>query len=203
MPRQITKRQRSMPSWRACAVVCTFVCTALALAGEPGRIWAQAAPDEYQLKAAFIFHFAQMVEWPAGTFETGNQPLTLCLLNSEPNRTEIRGTVEGKSTGGRVVRTRFLDSPINSDGCNILFLSRSDSHVQESVLRSLRGKPVLTVGETDDFLDQGGMIRFHFDQDKIRFDVNLAAADAVHLKISSRLLLLATAVIRSRTASGG
>jgi hypothetical protein len=67
-------------------------------------------------------------------------------------------------------------------------------------LRSLRGQPVLSVGETANVLSDGGMICFHLEGDRIRFDINLGAADASHLKISSRLLLLATSVMRgSRT----
>jgi hypothetical protein len=63
--------------------------------------------------------------------------------------------------------------------------------------------PVLTVGETDNFLSDGGMIRFHFEADKIRFDINLDEAESSHLKISSRLLLLATSVTQSSTSNSG
>jgi hypothetical protein len=63
--------------------------------------------------------------------------------------------------------------------------------------------PVLTVGETANFLSEGGMIRFHLEEGKVRFDINLGAADSSHLKISSRLLLLATSVTRGAKADGG
>jgi hypothetical protein len=63
--------------------------------------------------------------------------------------------------------------------------------------------PILTVGETSDFLSDGGMIRFHLEEDKIRFDINLAAAESARLKISSRLLLLATSVSRSGVTDRG
>jgi hypothetical protein len=61
----------------------------------------------------------------------------------------------------------------------------------------MRGMPVLTVGETSNFLSDGGMIRFHLDEGRIRFDINLAAAESSHLQISSRLLLLASSVTQS------
>jgi hypothetical protein len=59
------------------------------------------------------------------------------------------------------------------------------------------------VGETANFLSDGGMIRFHLEDDKVRFDINLGGAESSHLKISSRLLLLATSVSQSATADRG
>jgi len=76
----------------------------------------------------------------------------------------------------------------------MLFFSREEDRRQAAILRSLRGQPVLTVGETGDFLSDGGMIQLHLDEDKVRFDINAGLADSSHLKISSRLLLLATTV---------
>jgi len=60
---------------------------------------------------------------------------------------------------------------------------------------SVKEIPVLTVGETGDFLRQGGIIRFSMEDRKIRFDVNQEAAEKVHLNVSARLLLLARSVV--------
>lgn len=92
------------------------------------------------------------------------------------------------------MHVRLLSQVQAAQGCNILFLSHDESLRQAAVLKSLRGQPVLTVGETDNFLSGGGMIRLRLDEDKIRFDINAGAADSSQLKISSRLLLLATTV---------
>jgi hypothetical protein len=81
----------------------------------------------------------------------------------------------------------------------MLFLSRDEARNQAAILKSLRGTPVLTVGETDNFLSDGGMIRFHLEENRIRFDIDLDAAESAHLKISSRLLLLASMVTQSGT----
>ncbi len=62
------------------------------------------------------------------------------------------------------------------------------------IFKDLGNSAVMTVGEANDFIDRGGMIRFTFEQDKVRFEINLKAADAAGLKFSSRLLLLATNV---------
>jgi len=160
-----------------------------------GRSWSQPSSDEYRVKAAFLFHFAQLVEWPADAFDGNSGPLVLCTLEDDAFYDELENSVQGKQIGSRTIRIRHIHLSQAARGCNLLFIGKSDG--KGLSLATLRTLPVLTVGETDDFLSSGGMIRFHFDQDRIRFDINSAAADSSHLKISSRLLLLATSVTRS------
>jgi hypothetical protein len=180
--------------------VAVLLCAALQISGAVQPAAAQGGAEEYQVKAAFIFHFAQLVEWPAGALNASDQSITLCIFNDEPQRRGLQNTIEGKSVGTRVLHVHMLDQDQNIQGCNILFLSRDQGRRQAGILRRVRDLPVLTVGETDDFIADGGMIHFHLDGDKIRFDINAIVADSSHLKISSRLLLLATSV--TLTAGG-
>jgi hypothetical protein len=124
----------------------------------------------------------------------GAQSINVCVFEDEPSLRELQSSLEGKPIGTQVLHVRLLGQPQGAQGCNILFLSRDEGRRQAAVLRSLRGMPVLTVGETGSFLSDGGMIRLRLDQDKVRFDINVGCADASHLKISSRLLLLAASV---------
>jgi hypothetical protein len=163
------------------------------VSGAPQPAGAQPATEEYKVKAAFLFHFAQLVEWPAA-LNAGDQSVNLCVFADEPRLQELQSTIEGKLIGTRVLHVRLISQPQAVQGCNILFLSRDEGWRQAAILKSLRGQPVLTVGETDSFLSDGGMIRLRLDDDKIRFDINAGAADSSQLKISSRLLLLATTV---------
>lgn len=179
------------------------LCIVLILSVLPQDAGAQSIPEEYQVKAAFLFHFAQFVDWPANVLNTGDSSLKLCIFDDEPRRQELQSTIEGKSIGSRVIHVLQINQSKQIHGCNILFLSRDEAQRQTAILKSLRGMPVLTVGETDNFLSDGGMIRFHFDADKIRFDINLDEAESSHLKISSRLLLLATSVTQSSTSNSG
>lgn len=155
---------------------------------------AQPGDNEYQVKAAFLFHFAQLVEWPAGALNASDQSINLCIFDDEPHRRELETTIEGKPVGARVMHVRILDQGKNVQECNILFLSRDEDRREAAILKSVRDLPVLTVGDADNFLAEGGMIHFRMDRDRIRFDINAADADASHLRISSRLLLLATSV---------
>jgi hypothetical protein len=188
---------------RACARKLGMLCFALLVSGvlQPAR--SQSAADEYQVKAAFLFHFAQFLAWPSNALNVGDLSLRLCIFDDEPHRQELQSTIEGKPVGARVFHVRLISHAQEIQGCNILFLSRDESGRQSAILMSLRGMPVLTVGETSNFLTDGGMIRFHLDDGKVRFDINLAAAESSHLEISSRLLLLATSVTRGGVADRG
>ncbi|MGA3132655.1 MAG: YfiR family protein [Terracidiphilus sp.] len=155
---------------------------------------AQPATDEYKVKAAFLFHFAQLVDWPSGSFNAEDQSFNLCIFDDEPHRQALQSTLEGSPLGTRLVHVRLLNQMQSAQGCSLFFLSRDESLHQNAILKNLRDQPVLTVGEADNFLLEGGIIRLHLDQGKIRFDINVGAAESSHLKISSRLLLLASSV---------
>ena len=164
---------------------------------------AQTATDEYKVKAAFLFHFAQLVEWPSDAFNSGDQSFNLCMFEDERHLQELQSTLEGKPIGTRVVHVRLLHQTQPVRGCSILFLGQDEGRRQTAALRNLRGQSVLTVGEADNFLSEGGIIRLHLGQNKVRFDINVDAADSSHLKISSRLLLLASSVTLGGQAKGG
>ena len=180
-----------------------LLCIAVLVAGASQTARAQSAADEYQVKAAFLFHFAQFVDWPGDVLNARDPSLKLCILDDEPRRQELQSTLQGKPIGARVFHVRLVSQPQEIQGCDILFLSRDEARRQSAILKSLRGMPVLTVGETSDFLAGGGIIRFHLEEGKVRFDINLAAAESSHLEISSRLLLLATSVTRGGAADRG
>ena len=180
-----------------------FLCLIPFLSGAPKPARAQTTAEEYQIKAAFLYHFAQFVEWPGGAMNGSDHSLNLCIFDGNPHLLEVRNAMEGKPIGSRVFHVRQLSPAQDIQGCHILFLSRDEARRQSALLKSLRGQSVLTVGETANFLADGGMIRFHLKDNKIRFDINLEAADLSHLKISSRLLLLATSVNLGNGTAGG
>ena len=146
----------------------------------------QSQQDEYQLKAAFIFHFAQLVEWPGASSN-----LVFCTLGDDPFHGELDDTVRGKQIGSRMLQARHVRHLSEVHRCQLLFISKAEVRRIPAVLSALQHSPVLTVGETDGFLDAGGIIRFCLEGNKLRFEVNRSAAEAAGLKVSSRLLVLA------------
>ncbi len=156
---------------------------------------AQSKGDEYRLKAAFLFHFTQLVDWPPDAFGSDSDPVTLCTVGEDPFHGDLDAAVEGKSIGARPLRVRHFKQPQDIQGCQLLFVGNRDSARISALLVGLKDSPVLTVGEADDFVKEGGMIGFFIENDKIRFDINLQSAEHAKLRISSRLLLLARKVI--------
>ncbi len=163
--------------------------------------WSQPASDGDHLKAAFLFHFAQLVEWPGDAFEGNDSPLVVCTLEDDAFYEELENTIQGKQIGSRTIRIRHIHISQATRGCNMLFISKREG--KNLSLATLRNLPVLTVGEADDFVSSGGMIGFHLVEDKVRFDISLGAADSSHIKISSRLLMLATSVVRGSGTGQG
>jgi hypothetical protein len=166
------------------------------IAGSTARIArAQSQADEYHVKAAFLFHFVQLVEWPTGEQRNEGDPLTLCMLGEDPFRGDLEITLAGKSVGSWALRVRHLKAAEDFQGCPVLFVGRRDAARLRRVLVELKDGPILTVGESDGFVEQGGMIGFLLVDNKVRFEINVQAAEQAKLRISSRRLLLAKLVI--------
>lgn len=167
----------------------------LATVGGPPRVCAQSKAEEYQIKAAFLFHFAQFVEWPEGAFQEADSPLVYCTIGKDPFQGALEESFKGKMIGSHSLQVRHLKEGGAAQGCHVAFLGKAAGrHIQDE-LASLRGNPVLTVGETEQFVKESGMIGFSLEENKIRFDINLEAAEQAKLKISARLLALAKTVI--------
>jgi uncharacterized protein DUF4154 len=196
MPRAPNNPAMHRSSRRTCIspLIVELLLIVLLALGTPQPSIPQNPANEYQVKAAFLFHFAQLVEWPTDAPSVGDQSIALCIFADETHLQDLQGTLEGKLVGTRVLHVHLLNKSTSVQSCNILFLSSDEEGRQAVILKSLQGRPVLTVGETSSFLSDGGMIRLRLDKDKVRFDINAGAADLSHIKISSQLLLLATSV---------
>lgn len=180
-----------------CLVPRTLLALAVLLFQLLAPDFAHAQPNsaEHQLKAAFIFHFAQLVDWPADALGTENRPLVFCTKGENTPPGVLEATVQGRQIASRPLEVRHLQEKENPAGCHLLFIVGKDKRRAAAILANLNNAPILTVGESDDFVQQGGMIGFCLLENKIRFDINLKAAQRANLKISSRLLLLAKTVI--------
>jgi hypothetical protein len=162
---------------------------------------ARAGPSrEYLVKAAFLYNFAKFTVWPAKTFADPSTPLRLCLLGKDP----FHGALD--SLAGKTVRKRKLEIHrlANTSGlgkCHLLFVSASENKRLATILKVLRGMPVLAVGDMPDFAHSGGIINLKTVRNKVRFEINIRAAKRAHLKFSSKLLRLAE-IVRGRQGQG-
>jgi len=151
--------------------------------------WAADESLEYQVKAAFLLNFTKFIEWPPAAFEAPASPLAICVLGEDPFGPALDQLVNGEMVSGHRVLTRRIKAGPAPKSCQILFISRSGKDVSK-ILASL-GPGVLTVGEGESFVREGGMITFVIDGRHVRFRANQAAAESAGLKLSSKLLNVA------------
>lgn len=145
---------------------------------------------EYRVKAAFLLNFTKFIEWPAGELPDSDS-FTVCILGEDPFGSALDQVTQGETVSGRklvIMRAR----PSAPRSCQVLFVSRTVRDYSP-ILSSL-GRGVLTVGEGDGFLHDGGMIAFVIENRRVRFDIDQSAAVNAGLKISSKLLNVARSV---------
>jgi hypothetical protein len=168
--------------------------TGLSLLSMTGALRAaDASPSEYKLKAAFIYHFSQFVDWPAKSFATAKSPFVIGVLGDNPFGADLEQTVHGKSLGEHALLVKeFHTLAEATNNCQILFISTSEQKRLPEILAGLGTSGILTVGESENFGDAGGMIQFVIEGTKIRFRVNEATTAHAGLKVSAKLLSLAS-----------
>jgi hypothetical protein len=143
---------------------------------------------EYQVKAVFLFNFAQFVDWPPAAFSDPQSPLVIGVLGKDPFDGALDDAVRGETVNARPLEVRRFKSVEEIRDCHVLFISGSESAHLDRILGALKGRNILTVGDTDGFAERGGMIRFVIEKNKVRFRINLDSAKAAGLTISSKLL---------------
>jgi hypothetical protein len=162
--------------------------SALALVPAPDLAAQAARPSEYQVKAVFLFNFAQFVDWPPEAVADSQAPLTIGVLGENPFGDVLDATVRGERRGARSFVVRRYQRVEDIKICDILFISRPEGDRPEGVLADLKRRPILTVSDADGFAEHGGMIGFVTDRNRIRLKINLGVVQAAHLTISSKLL---------------
>jgi hypothetical protein len=174
---------------RATRILCLSLAWLLAIVA--GRAQ-ESPPTEQQLKAAFLLNFAKFVEWPPTAFGEATSPIVLGILGENPFGDVLEQTIRGKTINNRPLVVKPFRSSAETTNCHILFISASEKPRLPEILAGLRGASVLTVAEMDRFTETGGMINFIRQGNKIRFQINEVAAKSAGLKISSKLLSLAS-----------
>ncbi|MHB9027251.1 MAG: YfiR family protein [Candidatus Latescibacterota bacterium] len=154
-------------------------------------IFAQSPPvREYQVKAAFLFRFANFVDWPDRAFQSKESGFVIGVLGDNPFG-EALDSLKGKTIKGRRVVVRNYTEVEDALNCQVLFISGSENDNLPSIIKSLSESPVLTVGDREGFCRKGVMINMVPVEKNIGFEVNDSAARRAGLRISSQLLKLA------------
>lgn len=154
---------------------------------------AAAGPSEYEVKAAFLYNFARFVEWPLDA-PGDDRTFVVTVLGRDPFGRALDETLRGKKIDEKPVVVRRVLRSEEVGRSHIVFISDSEEERLPAILKSLEAAPVLTVGDMNLFAERGGVIRFKVEQDRIRLEINVAAAQRSRLRISSQLLKLARIV---------
>jgi uncharacterized protein DUF4154 len=169
------------------AAICLTAALAPAAVDDP--------PSEYEVKGAFLFHFARLTEWPAAAMPEG-EPFVIAILGQDPFGTALDRMLESQTAHGRPLQVHrsatVADLP---ERPHIVFIGSSEQPSLAAILSRFKGQPVLTVGEMDGFGEKGGIVNFVVTAEgRVRFEVNVREADASGLKLSSQVLKLARIV---------
>lgn len=153
-------------------------------------------PTEYEVEAAYLYDFSLFVQWPPADGRDKQGGFEVCVLGADPFGRVLDTILAGQMAAVRNVFARRITAPEQAAGCRILFISSSEDTILKEVLASMSSTSVLTVSDMPHFVDRGGMIEFVSAKSRIRFKINLAAAQKAHLVLSSQLVKLAVSVDR-------
>lgn len=149
------------------------------------------APSEYQLKAAFIYNFTKFIDWPAEAFANEESPFVIGILGENPFGDYLNQATANKAINTHPITIQIFRELADVKPCHLLFVNQSKMSEVPEAFKKLASFPVLTVGESGQFIEAGGIVNFVEEARKIRFQINEPAAKAAKLKMSSKLLSLA------------
>jgi hypothetical protein len=183
-----------LPRWLRNFARCLLLSAFASFSG----LGAQAPPPtEYEVQAAYLSNFGRFVEWPARAGANARDPFYVCVLGQDPFGPLLDAALKSETIGGAPMAARRVSSAADAANCRIVFVNSTKDSELKGILATLRNFKTLTVSDTFDFTRQGGMIQFVLDGNRVRFEINLAAAQRAGLTLSSQLLKVAVAIRRA------
>ena len=189
--RQVSPFQKHSPR----AAIFALVALAISVLAAPEKVVETPPLSEYQVKALFLFNFAKYVDWPADAFQNDSTPIVIGLVGQDSFGDNFQKIIAGKSINGRQVVIKHVAKAEEYKACHILFVSASEKDRLAPILNAVKDSAVLTVGETDGFLSEEGIINLTKKANKVRLEINLKTAQKARLQLSSRLLSVADVVL--------
>jgi len=193
--------------------ILAVLAVALLLVSLTAKVRAESASAyEYRIKAAFLYNFLQFVDWPEEESADSNEPVTIGIIGKNPFG-DAFGPIKDKKVRGKDVIIKHFKSfkklkkstkknKPESDQqietltkCHLLFICSSEQKNLEEIINEVKDHDVLMVGEMEGFLEAGGIINFLIEDRKVRFEINITAAEQAKLKIRSKLLRLAKRIV--------
>lgn len=155
------------------------------------QLHAQTPSRANQVKAVFIYNFTQFVDWPSNSFSSNTAPFIIGILGNDPFGSYMDSVVAGERFESHPIEVHRFNNIREARNCQLLFINTAEPH---DVVKELQNRSILTVSDQKDFATSGGMIRLFVENNKIKLQINLKAAKAANLAISSKLLRLADVI---------
>ena len=168
-----------------------FSALVLVCPGSPTSAATAPAVPEYEVKAAFLYNLLKFVQWPANHVSNQPEPFVACVVEPDPFGSAITTVLHQKAVSGRPIELRRLKTSEGIGECQVVFIPVRDARRVASLLRAVQRAAVLTVGESTEFLDAGGMVSLILTEGKLRLQINIDAVHAADLQMSAQLLRLA------------
>lgn len=170
------------------ALACAF--------GTPAGAQSTLVERQSKVEAAFLRNFARYVSWPAQAFADDSGPWNVCVIDDNHFDASLEQTFQGRQEQGRPFAVRRAVSPEALPSCHIVFVGGVSPAQRRAALTQVRGRPVLTVGNTPDFLAEGGVVRL-LAGERIEMSINLDQARRASLGIPAKLLEVSNEVIEN------
>jgi hypothetical protein len=148
-------------------------------------------PEEFQVKAAYLYNFGKFISWPANG---SSSSFLICVLGRDPFGAILESTIAGDSIDSKKLVVKRISSTHEAESCRILYISNSEAADLPEILPSVQKLPIATVSDIPGFINHGGIIEFVLRENRVKFKVNLMAARQAGLTLSSQLLKVAVEV---------
>ncbi len=174
--------------------MCTFVGALASSVHARGDALSGPPPEEYKVKAAFLYNFARYVRWPVDAFIDGDAPVIVAVYGEDPFGTALVDALAGKQIGERRFVIERIPSLDKLRPVHLLFVPERSERDIAAIVEHYAGTPTLIVGDTMKTVESGGSIGFYMESKKVRFAINTGAVKRGNLEVSSQLLKLARIV---------
>lgn len=165
------------------------------ISAAPPLVRAQSEENaQYPIKLAFLYQFAQFVQWPSEAFPQDHTPFVVCVVGEDPFDPDHEQDLRSRTIDKHPVVIKGVKRGANLRACHMVFVTAPESRQVARIVNSLKGSSVLTIGETKGFAERGGIINFTIEENKLHFEINLDATKRTPLRISSKVLALARIV---------
>jgi len=187
---------RPSARWRSprAGTLAALVCAATALVATGASSADESRTYEYEVKAAFLYNFAKFAEWPSDAFADAKSPIVLGVFGVDPFGPTLETMLASKSAHGRPFTVRRIERVEQAAECHLVFVAGDSETATRRVLQAIGERPVLTVGESPDFISRGGLINFRVEHNRVVFEIGAERSAAAPVRLSSQLLKLARLV---------